>query len=76
MPCPSHLPWLDQFSYNFQNILFAWIKYFFPLALSPNLGLGLPPWNSPFHFVLLILRHSLGLLGRVISSPEGLSTFT
>jgi hypothetical protein len=46
---------------------------FFPLwSYSPNLGLGQPPWNSPFHFGLLDLRHSVGLLGQVISSSQGL----
>jgi hypothetical protein len=39
---------------------------------SPNFGCGLPPWNSPFHFGLLDLRHSIRLLGRVISSSQGL----
>jgi hypothetical protein len=43
---------------------------------NPNLGLGLPPWNSPFHFCLLGLKHSLGLLRRVISSLQGLYLYT
>jgi hypothetical protein len=43
---------------------------------SPNLGLGLPPWNSPFHFGLLDLRHLVGLLWRVISSSQGLYLHT
>jgi hypothetical protein len=43
--------------------------FFFPFALSPHLGLGLPPWNSPFG--LLNLRRSVGLLARVISSSQG-----
>jgi hypothetical protein len=43
---------------------------------SPNLGLGLPAWNSPFHFGFLDLRHSVGLLGRVISSSQGLYLYT
>jgi hypothetical protein len=47
-----------------------------PLHYSPNLHLGLPPWNSPFHFCLLDLRHSVGLLGRVISSSQGLYVHT
>jgi hypothetical protein len=52
-------------------------NYFFLLSrYSPNLGLGLPPWNSPFHFDYLDLRHSLGLLGRVISSTQGLYLYT
>jgi hypothetical protein len=49
------------------------ILLFFPLwRYSPNLGLGLPPWNSQFYFGLLDLRHSVGLLGRMISSSQGL----
>jgi hypothetical protein len=46
--------------------------FFFLWRISPNLGLGLPPWNSPFQFGLLDLRHSVGLLGWVISSSQGL----
>jgi hypothetical protein len=42
---------------------------------SPNLGLGLPPWNSRFHFGLIGLRHSVGLLGWVISSSQGLHLY-
>jgi hypothetical protein len=45
---------------------------------SPNSGLGLPPWNFPFHFSLLHvnLRQSVGLLGWVISSSQGLYLYT
>jgi hypothetical protein len=43
-----------------------------PLALQPQSGLGVPPWNSPFHFSLLDLRQSAGLLRQVISSLQGL----
>jgi hypothetical protein len=43
---------------------------FFLWRYSPNLGLGLPPWNSPFHFGFLDLRESVVLLGRVISSSQ------
>jgi hypothetical protein len=43
---------------------------------SPNLGLGLPPWNSPSHFGLIDLGHSVGLLGRVISTSQGLYLYT
>jgi hypothetical protein len=50
--------------------------FFFVWRYSPNLGLGLPPWNSPFHFGFLDLRQSVGLLGRVISSSQGLYLFT
>jgi hypothetical protein len=46
--------------------------FIFFWCYSPNLDLGLPPWNSPFHFRLLELRHSVELLGRVISSSQGL----
>jgi hypothetical protein len=45
-------------------------------ATALILGLGLPPWNSPFHFGLLDLRHSVGLLGQVISSSQGLYLYT
>jgi hypothetical protein len=34
------------------------------------------PWNSPFYFGLLDLRHSVGLLGRVISSSQGIYLYT
>jgi hypothetical protein len=50
--------------------------FFFLWRYSPNLGLGLPPWNSPFHFGLLDLRHLVGHIGRVISSPQGLYLYT
>jgi hypothetical protein len=50
--------------------------FFFLWRYSPNLGLGLPPWNFPFYFGFLDLRQSEGLLGRVISSSQGLSTCT
>jgi hypothetical protein len=50
--------------------------FFFLWRHSPNLGLGLPPWNSPFHFGLLDLRHSVRLLGWVISSSRGLYLHT
>jgi hypothetical protein len=50
--------------------------FFFLRRYSPNLGLGLPLWNSPFHFGFLALRQSVGLLGRVINSSQGLSTCT
>jgi hypothetical protein len=39
---------------------------------SPNLGLGLPPWNSPFHSSFLDRRQSVGPLGWVISSSQDL----
>jgi hypothetical protein len=48
------------------------VRIFFSLAYSPNMCLGLPPWNSPFHLGFLDLRHSVGLLLRVISLSQGL----
>jgi hypothetical protein len=50
------------------HVLFIW-RY------SSNLGLGLPPRNSPFYFRLLDLRYWVGL-GRVISSSQGLYLYT
>jgi hypothetical protein len=50
--------------------------HFFLWRYSPNFGLGLPPWNSPFHFDFLDFRQSVGLLGRVISSSQGLYLYT
>jgi hypothetical protein len=52
------------------------IVTFFLWRYSPNLGLGLPLWNFPFHFGLLDFRYSVELLGRVISSSQGLYTNT
>jgi hypothetical protein len=56
--------------------LITFLSFFLLWRYSPNLGLGLPPWNSPFHFGFLDLRHSVGLLGRVISSSQGLYLYT
>jgi hypothetical protein len=65
--CPDRFSNLALLQYTSRALTF-----FFPLwRYSPNLGLDLPPWNSPFHFGLLDLRHSVGLLGRVISSSQG-----
>jgi hypothetical protein len=50
--------------------------FFLLWRYSPYLGLGLPPWNSPFHFGLLDLRRSVGPLGRVVSSSQGLYLYT
>jgi hypothetical protein len=47
-------------------------KIFFLRRCSPNFGFGLPPWNSPFHFGFIDLRQSVGHLGRMISSSQGL----
>jgi hypothetical protein len=52
------------------------ILFFFLRRNSPSLGLGLPPRNSPFHFGLLDLRYSVGLLERVISSSQSLYLYT
>jgi hypothetical protein len=53
------------------------ISLLLSLALQPpNLGLGLSPWNSPFHFGFLVLRRSVGLLERVISSSQGFYLYT
>jgi hypothetical protein len=50
---------------------------FSPLGTTAPVGLGLPPWNSPFHFgFFLNLRQSIGLLGRVISSSQGFYLYT
>jgi hypothetical protein len=51
-----------------------WATFFFIGTTAP-MGLGLPPWNSPFHFGFFPnLRQSVGLLGRVISSSQGWAT--
>jgi hypothetical protein len=50
--------------------------FFFLWRYSPQWGLGLPPWNSPFHLGFLNLRQTVGLLGRVISSSQGLYLYT
>jgi hypothetical protein len=52
------------------------IYLFFLWRYSPNFGLGLPPWNSPFHFGLLDLRQSVGLFTRAISSLQDLYLYT
>jgi hypothetical protein len=44
---------------------FFTLVFFSLWRYSPNFGLGLPPWNSLFHFCFLDLRHSVGLLGWV-----------
>jgi hypothetical protein len=67
---------------NFINSVITLLKTIYPVRIfflwrySPNLGLGLPPWNSPFHFSFLDLRQSVGLLTRVISSSQGLYLYT
>jgi hypothetical protein len=61
--------------YNYcasDSVVCIQVIFFFLWRYSPHLGLGPPPWNSPFHFGFLDLRHSVGLLGRVISSSQGL----
>jgi hypothetical protein len=59
----------------------AWVHalkttFFPPLALQPKFWPWPTPWNFPFHFSLLDLRQSVGHLGRVISSSQGLSSCT
>jgi hypothetical protein len=55
----------------------CWMKdFFFLWRYSPNSGLGLPPRNFPFHFSLRDRRQPVGLLGRVISSSQGLYLYT
>jgi hypothetical protein len=49
--------------------------FFFPLALQPNLGLGRLHEIS-VSLQLLDLGQSVGLLGRVISSSQGLYLYT
>jgi hypothetical protein len=53
----------ETFSFLLQN--------FFFIGTTAPVGLGLPPWNCPFHFGFF-LNHtqSVGLLGRVISSSQ------
>jgi hypothetical protein len=58
------------------QLVICFVMFSFLWRYSPNLGLGLPPWNSPFHFGLLDLSHSVGLLCRVISSSQGLFLYT
>jgi hypothetical protein len=50
---------------------------FFFIGTTAPVGPGLPPWNCPFHFGFF-LNHiqSVGRLGRVISSSQGLYLFT
>jgi hypothetical protein len=40
------------------RFVFITVEFFFLWRYSPNLGLGLPPWNSLFHFGFLDLRQS------------------
>jgi hypothetical protein len=35
------------------------VIFFFLWRYSPNSGVGLPPWNSPFHFSLLHLGQAI-----------------
>jgi hypothetical protein len=58
------------------SCIFVWLLLKSDLWYSIFFSLGLPLWNSPFHFGFLYLRQSVGLLGRVISSSQGLSTCT
>jgi hypothetical protein len=56
---------------NLHLVLIFLSVFSFLWRYSPNLGLGLPPWISPFHFDFLDLRQSVGFLGRVIGSSQG-----
>jgi hypothetical protein len=72
----------NTFRMSADTVPFSWNRHwlhlslFFPLALSPNSGPGVPPYNFPFHFSLLDLRQSVGLLGRMISLSQGLYLYT
>jgi hypothetical protein len=58
-------------------IALIFLGIFFPIGTTAPVGLGLPPWNSPFHIgFFLNHRQSVGLLGRVISSSQGLYLHT
>jgi hypothetical protein len=62
---------------RYSNLYFSYRTIFFSLALQPQFG----PWHTSmklsvsFRF-FLDLRHSVGLLGRVISSSQGLYLYT
>jgi hypothetical protein len=71
-PCRTHKAYFIIDCLSYESFVVTTIIFFFLWRYSPNLGLGLPPWNSPFHFGFLGLRQSVGLLGRVISSSQGL----
>jgi hypothetical protein len=68
---PSRPDWLsktctsDTESGSGRNVILSVLLPVYTVFLwrySPNLCLGLPPWNSPFHFGLLDLRHSINSL--------------
>jgi hypothetical protein len=61
---------------NIKSVIMSITIFFLLWPYSPNSGLGLPPGNSPFHFRFLYLRQSVGLLGWVISSSQGLYLYT
>jgi hypothetical protein len=66
--------WRQSFSNLFFFCLLLYISFLWRCSL--NLGPGLPSWNSPFHFGLLLFRHSVGHLGQVISSSQVLCLYT
>jgi hypothetical protein len=68
--------WLNDYFYYISTSWLLLNFFSFLWRYSPNLGLGLPPWNSPFHFGFLHLRQPVGLLGRVISSSQGMYLYT
>jgi hypothetical protein len=63
-----HRVW-DEFDYSVDVCRVTQGAYIFFIGTTAPVGLGLPPWNSPFHFGFFFLNHrqSAGLLGRVIS---------
>jgi hypothetical protein len=61
---------------DFSCMFWITVNYFCMFENQIQTELLLPPWNSPFHFSLLDLSHSVGLLGRVISSSQGLYLYT
>jgi hypothetical protein len=83
---PFTEPEIDQFRvhknppldpiFNQKNSVYLQMFFLLLWRYSPNLGLGLTPWNSPFHFGFVDLRQSVGLLGRVISWSQGLYLYT
>jgi hypothetical protein len=78
--CSGYMPKLQRGrcweKYEFKHFIILSYIFFSLWRYSPNLGLSLPPWNFPFHFSLLDLKHSVGLLVWVISSSQGLYHYT
>jgi hypothetical protein len=76
----DYIRFLKIFNFILKYISFAlWVLQYIFLsfgATAPVRALAYLHWNSPFHFRFLDLRHSVGLLGRVISSSQGLYLYT